>query len=119
LNILIIDDESFVTDIYKCFLQKNHTVECFNNPLLALEYYNTCQNIDVIVVDFFMPNMRGDQFVEEIFKVNSKQKIIVVSGLLPEEFLDAFEKYDVKIPILDKPIILSELESEINSLVLS
>ena len=48
----------------------------------ALDLYSSEESIDLVITDMAMPNMDGPATIRAIRKINPKQKIIAVSGLV-------------------------------------
>lgn len=88
-KIVIIDDvEEVLKSTKNCLEFEDMQVVTFNNPIEGLEYLKT-NKVDVLLLDFFMPQMNGDIFVEELRKYNQETIIILQTG------------YADKIPPLD------------------
>ena len=85
LRVLLLDDEKDVTTIFKKGLTlKGFKVDAFNDPILALEKFET-DKYDVIVSDIKMPKMNGFEFYRRIAKMDDKVRIF---------FFTAFEIYE-------------------------
>jgi len=70
-RILIIDDDSFLLDMYSLkFSQANFEVESSLGPEPALEKINKEPPFDVILLDLIMPVMDGFEFLEKIKQEN-------------------------------------------------
>jgi CheY-like chemotaxis protein len=87
-NIFIIDDDSFLLDMYALkFSQKNFTVTSASGTLAALEKLREGYVPDIILVDLVMPAMDGFEFLEAVraegFAKNAM--IIILSNLGQQE----------------------------------
>ena len=79
-KIVVVDDVEEVLKSTKNSLKfEGMNVETFNNPEVALEYLKN-NKVDVILLDFFMPQMNGDKFIEELRKFNNETVIILRTG---------------------------------------
>lgn len=79
-KIVVVDDVEEVLNSTKNSLKfEGMSVETFNNPLEALEYLKT-NKADVILLDFFMPQMNGDKFIEKLREFNNETVIILRTG---------------------------------------
>lgn len=91
-KIVVIDDvEEVLKSTKNCLEFEDMQVECFANPLEGLEYLKE-NKADVVLLDFFMPQMNGDEFVEELRKYNQETIIILQTGysdkIPPLEMID-------------------------------
>lgn len=92
-KILVVDDIEEVLSATKSTLKfEGMNVETYSNPLEALEFMKN-NKIDVLLLDFFMPQMNGDKFIEELRKFNNETVIILRTGysdkVPPMEMLDS------------------------------
>lgn len=80
-RILIVDDDRIILSILsKRYRNKGYDCLTAQNGEEALEIFNNNKDIDLIITDFYMPGMNGDEFTKEIRKLNKNVKIIVLSG---------------------------------------
>jgi CheY-like chemotaxis protein len=80
-RILVVDDDHQVLETVKEILtDAGYAVAAFGNALQALEEVNGSKPIDLIVVDFAMPDMRGDQFAAQARLRRSAVPILFISG---------------------------------------
>ena len=91
-KIVVIDDvEEVLKSTRNCLEFEDMQVECFSNPLEGLEYLKV-NKADVLLLDFFMPEMNGDEFVENLRKYNQETIIILQTGysdkIPPLEMID-------------------------------
>jgi len=79
LSILIIDDDQFTRELIKTILKQVPTITIYQaiDGLEALEIINTIK-IDMILLDLYMPQMNGKEFIETISKNNKFQSIPIV-----------------------------------------
>lgn len=103
-----------VTRILKMFFRE---VFVANDGNEALEIYQN-QKIDVIILDYVMPNLDGYQTAKIIREINKKIPIIVVSAYTDKEkLLNAIELNLIK--YLEKPILHENLVQVFNSVIKS
>ncbi len=80
-QILLLDDDHQVLETVRGILSDaGYTVAAFPTASQALEEVNGSQPIDLMVVDFAMPDMRGDQFAAEARLRRSAVPILFISG---------------------------------------
>ena len=95
-NILILDDDHNVTNVYRHILESDYNVIIFNSPLNAIDYLKTSMAHTVIsacIVDMMMPEMDGVQFVAKLREFDKDIKIICMtgySGTYPEKNLTQY-----------------------------
>ena len=91
-TVVVVDDVEEVLQSTKYYLEfEDMNVKCFSNPFEALEYLKN--NVaDVLLLDFFMPAMNGDKFIDELRKFNQETVIILQTGysdkIPPLEMID-------------------------------
>lgn len=85
-NIVIVDDEPMVTSsLMSLFKLEGYTgVNAFNSPLEALEYIKIT-NVDLVISDFYMPEMNGIELLKKTRLVNSGTTLILLTGYADKE----------------------------------
>ena len=135
-RVLVVDDIEEVLSATKSTLKfEGMNVITYSNPKEALEFLKN-NKIDVLLLDFFMPEMNGDKFIEELRKFNNETVIILRTGysdkVPPMEMLDSLNiqgyidklKGDDELVLMTKSAIktsylykkLLEQKNEINKL---
>jgi len=121
--ILLVDDEKDVLALFDEYLTASRfNIISFDNPVKALEYfYENTNNCSVVITDYRMPEMSGLEFLKKIREKDTALKIktIIVSAYtktdIPYEI-----SYIMKIDkILEKPVFLDELKTEIQKLLVT
>ena len=96
-RILAVDDEVGILDSLRVFLSKaGYTFVGVTNPLEAIEKVRT-EHFDLMLLDFLMTPIHGDQVVEEIRKFNKDLYILLLTGhkdLAPP--LDTINRLDIQ-----------------------
>ena len=90
-SILIIDDDSFLLDMYALkFSQKNFSVTTASGTLGALEKLRGGLAPEIIVVDLVMPAMDGFEFLEVVRTEGLAEGalVIILSNLGQQEDID-------------------------------
>lgn len=89
--ILVDDDQDILVGYEKALKRIGMQVEVFNNPKVALEYLKE-NKVEVILLDYFMPQLNGDQFLEELKAIENNSIVILQTGyadkLPPQEMID-------------------------------
>src|SRR6266850_6159468 len=79
-RILVVDDEPFVCDAVKMMLTfDGHIVETANNGKEALQLFEEGK-FDVVITDFAMPNMKGDELAAAIKARSPKQPVVMITA---------------------------------------
>jgi CheY-like chemotaxis protein len=79
-RILVVDDEPFVCDAVKMMLNfDGHVVETANNGMEALALFDKGK-FDLVITDFAMPNMKGDELAAAIKARSPKQPVVMITA---------------------------------------
>jgi len=97
-SILLVDDEPSVLFVLNAVLQEEgFAVECASDGLSALEIFRE-KKCDLLVTDFSMPGMNGEELAKEIKATFPDFPIILITGYCkPGINLELFDF------VLDKP----------------
>ena len=80
LRILVVDDEPFVCDAVKMMLTfDGHLVETASNGKDALEMFDKGK-FDLVITDFAMPNMKGDELAATIKARVPGQPVVMITA---------------------------------------
>ena len=80
ISILTVDDDPIITSTIKDYFERSgYEVDIENNPLNAIERVRTGK-YDILLLDFLMSPICGDQVVEEIRKFNQDLFIVLLTG---------------------------------------
>lgn len=77
-KILVVDDEQGIIDSLAIFLN-NYNFKGVTDPLEAIELVRS-EHFDLLILDFLMMPIHGDQVVEEIRKFNTNLYILLLTG---------------------------------------
>jgi two-component system response regulator TrcR len=79
-HILVVDDEPFVCDAVKMMLSfDGHVVETATNGKDALDKFDSAK-FDVVITDFAMPAMKGDELAAAIKSRDPKQPVVMITA---------------------------------------
>lgn len=114
-HILLVDDELAVCDSVKQLLQfDGHEVSVAESGEAALAQLNQ-RKFDLVITDYFMPGMRGDELVTRIRQLFPNQRIIVASAFVDEsKFARSTNHVDA---FLLKPFSMKELRDAVDRAV--
>jgi DNA-binding response OmpR family regulator len=117
-NILIVDDDKDLTNLYETFLKfDGYKVDAFTDPIDAL--YSFRKNVyDLVLLDLKMPKMNGIELSQEMQKIdpNLSYRFITAAN---KEYIESIEANnpDIKENIIYKPLWLNEIRTTIHSLL--
>lgn len=113
-NILIVDDEISISQLFQIALQKsNHTVDTANSGEEAIKKIKQ-HFYDVIVTDLSMPNMTGMELLPKIKEISPETSMIMMTAYgSTKTAVDAIKlgAYDY----LTKPLQLDDLQKTIQN----
>ena len=119
--ILLVDDEKDILDLFSEYLTSNgfNTIS-FDNPDKAIKYfYQNPNNCSLVITDYKMHQMSGIDLIKKIKEKDTDEKIktIVISAFIKDN-LPYDKSYITMIDkILEKPVYLDRLKSEIKELI--
>jgi CheY-like chemotaxis protein len=121
--LLCIDDNQDVLECERAFLETfGYTVLTAPSGSKGLELASI-HSVDVVIVDYFMPEMNGQEFAIEMRRLKPQAPIIMLSGAVdvPEQALklvDAFVAKDhLSSQIVARDRAIARMRSEPNALV--
>jgi CheY-like chemotaxis protein len=111
-HILVVDDEPFVCDAVKLMLSfDGHTVETATNGKDALAKFDRAK-FDLVITDFAMPAMKGDELAAAIKSRDPKQPVVMITAYA--ETLRASPEPLASVDfIISKPFLLENLREAI------
>jgi DNA-binding NtrC family response regulator len=80
-RVLVVDDESMVTESLRTFLSIELDIDAvaFNDPAVALEYLAS-HEVDLVISDFLMPRMDGIRFLVEVKRQHPGVPRVLLTG---------------------------------------
>ena len=113
-KILIVDDESDMTRVFKSALNRiGYEVVTYNNPVEALSDFEPNQ-YDLAIFDVRMPAMTGFELYSQIRKIDSNLKALFITAYenYEREFLVTLPDLDIKC-VLQKPLGVKQLRDAV------
>jgi two-component SAPR family response regulator len=114
--ILIVDDDFDITSLIKISLEKADLfVSSFADPLVALkEFRSHSTDYDLVVSDIQMPAMNGYEFAQQVKRIKSNVKIILMNAFgfeyCDRSFAGPLQNSDID-AFIEKPIPLIKLRT--------
>ena len=81
-KVIIIEDDPMVASINKQYVELTssfHVEATFKNGILALQYLQNC-TVDLIILDYYTPQMNGDEFIDQLHAAGMTPAIIMVTS---------------------------------------
>ncbi len=112
--ILVIDDEEPVREAIKDILEmENIGALVASDGRSGLELYQQYQDvIDLVIVDWFMPNMNGSETLQALQQINPDVRVLMSSGYSEAETNNRLNGR-ATVGFLQKPYTLNRLVDEI------
>lgn len=114
-HVLIIDDQPELLQIQQEGLEKlgYKTTCCLSGNDGLRTYIEACRNIDIVLVDYAMPDMNGLEVAEKIHAYSgTPPPILLYTGFLPIDLRDSLNLPFIT-DILYKPVPLDELAARL------
>ena len=115
-RILVVDDEPFVCDAVKMMLAfDGHDVVTANDAKEALETFDKSK-FDLVITDFAMPGMKGDELAAAIKAKAPTQPVVMITAYA--EMLQSSGKKLTGVDFLvSKPFLLEHLREAISTVI--
>ncbi|HCT85667.1 MAG TPA: hypothetical protein DF296_10775 [Candidatus Margulisbacteria bacterium] len=79
-KILIIEDEDMWRESYQTILEENYNLLLAGNGLQAIEFVKQEKDIDIILLDIYLPDIKGNKLYHQIRQFNKTAEVIVVTA---------------------------------------
>ncbi len=111
-RILVVDDEPFVCDAVKMMLEfDGHKIETAGSANAALALFEPGK-FDVVITDFSMPGMKGNELAVQLRQRHPQQSIVMITAYA--EMLTANQTpLDAVDCVISKPFLLEDLRTAI------
>ena len=91
--ILVIDDDTDVLNsIRRLLIREGWVVLTASEPAEGLQSYKThWREIDLVLLDYFMPDLRGDKVLERLQRINPQARVLLMTSsddYVPPEMLN-------------------------------
>lgn len=111
LRLMVIDDEeTFRTALKELLEPLGFEVHTFSNPVKALELYTReKQNFDLVLLDYYMPQLDGASTYEWLKRLNPNAKVIICSGAEELRLRQILQQHSID-GYIRKPFRVAEAE---------
>ena len=112
-SVIVIDDDEDIARLFSEFLIESGIIVLGTgyDGVTAVKLYKE-KKPDVVLIDIMMPNGSGLHAIKKILDINSKTKIIAVSGDNSYSTKEKLEKLNV--PLILKPFNMQQILNFIN-----
>lgn len=115
-SILVVDDDTDLLFCYSLMLENDETEVITSCDVDEAQEIVRNQKIDLVILDYMMPKLRGDQLAKRLYDINNKIKIIFISGY--SEVIEAVKKLDITIHgVFLKPVNPEVMEKIAKSVI--
>lgn len=117
-NILIVEDELPLLKNLLTFLRlEKYDCVGVSDSNQIMDEYSKMGHVDLVILDYLLKNVQGNQILRQMRKINPEQKIILTSGVDTHFDLSPDEMKNVA--IFMKPLNIKELLSLVNKIIYS
>ena len=110
MNILVIDDEPIIGELFKRSLGKEgHNITVCDNGVQALDIINASK-FDLIFLDLMLPDLSGTEVFQHIRKTSEKTNVVIITGLYESDQVNMAMAYQPFV-ILKKPFTIETIQS--------
>jgi CheY-like chemotaxis protein len=105
-HVLCVDDDPDILKVRKLLLEsKGYSVITAGSGQQALEHISKEPDVDLVLLDYRMPGMNGDELAQKLRQQFPSLRLIAVSGVedLPEQLL---KNVDASVPKASDPELL-------------
>jgi len=115
-RLLVVDDDILIVDLFRMALEdEGYIVETAFTGEQALKAMKSAK-FDLVILDIFLPDVKGDRVVERIREKNNDVRIIIVTGY--ETYARCVDVLKLGVSeILVKPIKLNELVTQVKNVL--
>jgi DNA-binding response OmpR family regulator len=117
-NILIVDDDEDLTNLYETFLKfDGYNVDVFIDPVDALSSFRK-DVYDLVLLDLKMPKMNGVELSQELQNIDPNLSFRFITAA-SKEYIEnlKIENPGIEENIVYKPLWLNEIRTTIHSLL--
>ncbi|OGL02534.1 MAG: hypothetical protein A3D33_10505 [Candidatus Rokubacteria bacterium RIFCSPHIGHO2_02_FULL_73_26] len=88
MKIVVVDDEPTIVQMcLKVLSEQGHAVQGFSNTREALSYLGGGPSVDLLIVDYKMPELNGFEFIERAWVLHPKMRVVMITAHGTQELL--------------------------------
>ena len=118
-KILIVDDDSDLTSMFKMVLETNgFEVDVYNDPLLTLRDFKA-NSFGMALLDVRMPQMNGFELYKKLQEIDSRMNVCFITAFedYNEEFNHSFPELDERKCFVRKPKAIEDLVKHVPAII--
>ena len=115
MKIVVVDDEPTIVQMcLKVLSEQGHAVQGFSNTREALSYLGGGPSVDLLIVDYKMPELNGLEFIERAWGLHPKMRVVMITAYGTRELIGRASDTGVHGIVL-KPFTAAELSRGIKT----
>jgi DNA-binding NtrC family response regulator len=115
---MICDDENDILLTYAAILENNYSVITTSSGRQCVETYarrkKNGEAIHLILLDFKLPDMTGDQVAKEIMLLNGTSIVLISAYQLDSKWIEELKRNKLIVEFLSKPVSVSSLRETVD-----
>ena len=120
VNVLVVDDNTTVTDSVKKYFSSHSSINVVNTCSDGKEALNFIlqypDKFDLVLMDILLPEIDGLEILDRMLEHNISKKIIVISSYKKEQLVKKANSYNINYYMI-KPFSMESLEKRILELM--
>lgn len=114
-TILLVDDDPLIRGLGRELLENlGYRVETAADGAEALKKYQQMGGADLVVMDYYMPGLKGGQVLREFKTLDRRARVLVASGFISTQEAARLKEQGA-LGLIQKPYRLNELARRIRA----
>ena len=114
-TILLVDDDPLIRGLGRELLENlGYRVETAADGAEALKKYQQMGGADLVVMDYYMPGLKGGQVLREFKTLDRRARVLVASGFISSQEAARLKEQGA-LGLIHKPYRLTELARRIRA----
>ncbi|MBC6905539.1 response regulator [Saccharophagus sp. K07] len=112
-SIILVEDDHSLARVWKTLFEMlDYKISCFHTGLDLLRHAHEIGNYDIVITDYYLPDINGVELIKEIREHAPSIPAIVLTGSHEEFIKDAVKKVS-GCHILYKPLNMADIEEKL------
>ena len=120
-TVMICDDEQDILLTYAAILKEDYSVITTSSGKQCVDTYvqrkKNGQAINLILLDFKLPDMTGDKVAKDIMLLNGTSIVLISACQLDSKLIDELKRNKLISEFLSKPVSVSSLRETVNRVI--
>lgn len=113
--LMVEDDEDLCSGWKDLFTLLGYRLHCFHRSLEALEHRDTIRRCDLLITDYYLPDVNGVELVKRCRAMRPDLPAILLTGSKEDTVMTAARLLD-DCRVLHKPVNIEDLDHEIRTI---